>query len=167
MDYAPPHSRFSTVAASDEPPPLPPPLPPPERVDLVIVDEVLAVPELAPVGASPSLVGLRVEVDLDCATTARGVVKSEDYDGHLAVEIDDGVQWQWLHSCGGHCKDGRGWWVPRDSLRVVTEAETPAERLAALTEVDVAEVWAAYRINPTIDIDSWIAARHKLKAAAK
>lgn len=140
-----------------------------KRADLVIVDEVFAVPELAPVEASPSLVGLRVEVNLDCATTARGVVKFEDTDGYVAVEIDADVQWQGLHSCNGHCNDERGWWELRDSLRAVSEAETPveAERSEALTEVDVAEVWAAYRINPSIDIDSWIAARRKLKAAAK
>lgn len=128
-----------------------------------------------PILATPvtlSRVGMRVEVQLDCATTGFGVITYEDKDGTSVVEFDEGTEWVGgLHTCAGHAPSGRGWWCHNDTIRAVSEAETQVEaersEAEALNEVDVAEVWAAYRINPSIDIDSWIAARRKLKAAAK
>ena len=127
---------------------------------------ILATPDLAPTDASPSIVGMRVEVDFDCATSAVGVVRYEDMtDDTVAVEFDSNVYGR-LHSCRGYVPSGLGWWVNKESLRVVSEAETTVEA-EALNELDVAEVWAAYRTYPSIAIESWIEARRLLKAAAK
>lgn len=133
-----------------------------------IVHDVLPdLPTLA-TSVTPSRVGMRVEVQLDCATTVQATIMYEDA-AHVAIEFDPDYYHAGAWTCDGHVPSGRGWYVPKDSVRAVSEAETPveAERSEALTEVDVAEVWAAYRINPSIYIDSWIAARRKLKAAAK
>lgn len=117
---------------------------------------------------TPSRVGMRVEVQLDCATTVQATIMHEDA-AHVAIEFDPGYYHAGAWTCDGHVPSGRGWYVPKDSVRAVSEAQVEAERseAEALNEVDVAEVWAAYRINPSISIDAWIAARRQLKAAAK
>lgn len=117
---------------------------------------------------TPSRVGMRVEVHVDCATIGLGVIKYEDVDGTSAVEFDEGTEGiNGLHNCSGHVPSGRGWWCSDDNMRVLDEAQAETERSEALNEVDVAEVWAAYRFNPSISIDAWLAARRQLKAAAK
>lgn len=119
---------------------------------------------------TPSRVGMRVEVQLDCATTVQATIMHEDA-AHVAIEFDPDYYHAGAWTCDGHVPSGRGWYVPKDSVRAVSEAETQVEaersEAEALNEVDVAEVWAAYRINPSISIDAWIAARRQLKAAAK
>lgn len=119
---------------------------------------------------TPSRVGMRVEVQLDWATTVQATIMHEDA-AHVAIEFDPDYYHAGAWTCDGHVPSGRGWYVPKDSVRAVSEAETQVEaersEAEALNEVDVAEVWAAYRINPSISIDAWIAARRQLKAAAK
>lgn len=119
---------------------------------------------------TPLRVGMRVEVQLDGGTTALATIMHEDA-SHVAVEFDPDYYHAGAWTCDGHVPSGRGWYVPKDSVRAVGEAETQVEAersdAEALNEVDVAEVWAAYRINPSISIDAWIAARRQLKAAAK
>ncbi len=148
--------------------------------NLTAIDGITAVPSIVhyvsldlPILATPvtpSRVGMRVEVQLDCATTVQATIMHEDA-AHVAIEFDPDYYHAGAWTCDGHVPSGRGWYVPKDSVRAVSEAETQVEaersEAEALNEVDVAEVWAAYRINPSISIDAWIAARRQLKAAAK
>lgn len=148
--------------------------------NLTAIDGITAVPSIVhdvspdlPILATPvtpSRVGMRVEVQLDCATTVQATIMHEDA-AHIAIEFDPDYYHAGAWTCDGHVPSGRGWYVPKDSVRAVSEAETQVEaersEAEALNEVDVAEVWAAYRINPSISIDAWIAARRQLKAAAK
>lgn len=119
---------------------------------------------------TPSRVGMRVEVQLDCDTTVQATIMHEDA-VYSVIEFDPDYHHPGAWSCDGLVPSGRGWYVPKDSVRTVSETETQVEAergdAEALNEVDVAEVWAAYRINPNISIDAWIAARLQLKAAAK
>lgn len=128
--------------------------------DLVLLDTLV----------TPSRVGMRVEVQLDCATTTQATIMYEDAT-HVAIEFDPDYHHSGAWTCDGHVPSGRGWYVPKDSVRAVGEAATRVEderkEVEALNEADVSEVWAAYRINPSIAIESWIEARRVLKAAAK
>lgn len=137
-----------------------------------LLREAVAAPAL-PILATPvtpSRVGMRVEVQLDCATTVQATIMHEDA-AHVAIEFDPDYYHAGAWTCDGHVPSGRGWYVPKDSVRAVGEAETQVEaersEAEALNEVDVAEVWAAYRINPSISIDDWIVARRVLKAATQ
>lgn len=131
-----------------------------------------ALPDLATLEAfvAPSRVGMRVEVQIDCPTTVQATIMYEDA-AYIAIEFDPDYYHAGAWTCDGHVPSGRGWYVPKDSVRAVSEAETQVEaersEPEALNGVDVAEVWAAYRSNPSISIDVWIAARLELKAAAK
>ena len=135
--------------------------------------ERLALPVLYP-HATPSRLGLRVAVHITLGTAHTGVVIYEDTDGMSIVEFDEGTdRIDFLHTCGGRVPSGRGLWCNSGAISVVTESQVETESIVTvdssepLTKVDVAEIWDAYRNNPTIDIDSWIAARNKLNAATR